>query len=126
VHIINHQGAGLAPWNYSDYQITKGIDGLLYSNNSKLIFYHFHQFQIIAPKKYDRMSLAYQALIPPHDLVYEPYESAITSTINDLRLISPGFSVGFRPYGKLKIQRFAQRFLSQRLKEKIKKYFPVV
>ena len=126
LHVIRHEGAGIAPWNYENYKFTEDRNGRIFSNNSLLIFYHFHQFQIIDLNIYDRMSSVYSLYMPPPDLIYEPYESAITSTIKDIRLVCPRYSIGFKSSTKLKLQRLAQRSLSQGLKEKIKKYFPVV
>ena len=50
-HIIREIGAGIAPWNYSKYDICKK-DGKIRINNKKLIFYHFHQFKILHNNKF--------------------------------------------------------------------------
>ena len=46
VHILQHKGAGLAPWNWSQYNL-KVDNGKLTVDNQKLIFYHFQGFRIL-------------------------------------------------------------------------------
>lgn len=46
VYPIDILGSGVAPWNLNRHKI-KSINGSLYLNNSKLIFYHFHDLRII-------------------------------------------------------------------------------
>ena len=41
VHILEHLGAGLAPWNANQYVLQK-VDDITYVQNHPLIFYHFH------------------------------------------------------------------------------------
>ena len=44
VHIYSNPGANLAPWNLNTHEITCR-NGKLYSNNQKIIFYHFHMIK---------------------------------------------------------------------------------
>jgi hypothetical protein len=39
--------SGLAPWNLNNYEL-KLTDNLFYSNNERLIFYHFHHFKLLS------------------------------------------------------------------------------
>jgi hypothetical protein len=45
VESIAHSGAGLAPWNLSDYVVQRGAGGQVMVNDLPLIFYHYHQFK---------------------------------------------------------------------------------
>jgi len=44
--ILQHKGAGLAPWNWSQYRIEIDNDEV-YIDDNHLIFYHFHGLKII-------------------------------------------------------------------------------
>jgi len=44
--ILQHKGAGLAPWNWSQYQMTLDKGGMLI-DDYPLVFYHFHAIKII-------------------------------------------------------------------------------
>lgn len=43
--ILNDNVCGIAPWNVSNYDL-KYINNILFSNNDRVIFYHFHDFKI--------------------------------------------------------------------------------
>lgn len=49
LYSLNDNTSGLAPWNINNYAITKKNDEF-YSNNEKIIFYHFHHFKILSKK----------------------------------------------------------------------------
>ena len=41
-------GAGLAPWNWSNYRLKVGNDGILTVDDERLIFYHFQGFKLLS------------------------------------------------------------------------------
>jgi hypothetical protein len=45
LYILNDNISGIAPWNVSNYNL-KYINNILFSNNEKVIFFHFHDFKI--------------------------------------------------------------------------------
>ena len=49
VHVLKHQGGGVAPWNIVRYRHLKNKEGYLLDKKTKhefeLIFYHFHQLE---------------------------------------------------------------------------------
>ena len=51
VHVLRHQGGGVAPWNIVRYRHVKDKEGYLVDKKTKknfeLIFYHFHQLEYI-------------------------------------------------------------------------------
>lgn len=110
LHILQHAGAGIAPWNFSN-QTYEEKDGRVYVNDVPLIFYHFNQFQLLKGGRFDRMSSVYSegATIPT--AVYGRYERALLAVLERLRTIQPGFNAGIRPAGIVLARRAAQRFL---------------
>jgi hypothetical protein len=93
LHILQHKGAGLAPWNVDRYVIAEGsrlpqVDGL------PLVFYHFHALRIV----HDAV-LGHIAIIPSYGyrfsalqrrLIYQPYARALRAAYKDVRGIAAG------------------------------------
>ena len=52
VHVLEHLGGGVAPWNVQQYKILDNFKFLVTKNNKKfdLIFYHFHNVKFINKK----------------------------------------------------------------------------
>lgn len=122
VHILQHPGAGIAPWNYPQYRFDQTADGSVTVNNSLLVFYHFHQLQLLDNGKFDRLSSIYTSECPEPALVYEPYEAELRKVLHDVRVVSPNFSAGMRPVGHVKSRRWIQRFLPRRIKEVLRRF----
>ena len=112
-HIIKNVGAGIAPWNYSQYDIqTK--DNNIKINNKKLIFYHFHQFQILKKNKFYRLGEIYTSYKKEPDSIYKKYEEQLISSLNQIREIDEGFDCGINSnqnFFMSKIKLFMPRFL---------------
>lgn len=117
VRILQHEGAGIAPWNYDQYQFRQQGDGSIAVNGSPLIFYHFHQFQLLEDGGFDRLSSLYTAEKREPENVYRTYELALHETIMDVRKLVPGFSCGMKSASHVKSRRWVQRFLPRRIKE---------
>jgi hypothetical protein len=126
LHILQHPGAGIAPWNYSQYRFERDGQGTINVNRSPLVFYHFHQFQLLANGSFDRLSGSYRAMGLEPELVYEAYEAAIISVLKEVRALQPGFSAGMKPVLRIKSQRLVQYLLPQSLKELLKKVVKAV
>lgn len=110
-HILIHNGAGIAPWNYAQYNISCGPNEALLINEDPLIFYHFHQFQILENGSFNRLSSFYTEEAPAPDLIYSRYELAINETISDLRTYFPNFFSGFKSIKLVYLRRLAQKIL---------------
>ncbi|MBU3540807.1 hypothetical protein ICN33_06005 [Polynucleobacter sp. UB-Tiil-W10] len=121
-HILMHQGAGIAPWNYPQYLISGDANSSALINGDPLIFYHFHQFQILENGKFDRLSSFYTEEAPAPDLIYSPYESAINETIGTVHLMYPNFLAGFKSSNSVFARRFAQKFLPSSVKRFLQKF----
>lgn len=120
-HILQHPGAGIAPWNYSQYKFDLLADGTPSVDGEPLIFYHFHQFQLLDNGKFERLSAFYTAECPEPTVVYEMYESALTSTIIDVRRVRPGFRAGMKSGFQVALRRSAQRFLPRPVKDVLRR-----
>lgn len=115
VHILQHIGAGVAPWNFQNYSFDER-EGQILVNGVPLIFYHFNQFQLLRRNRFDRMSARYSkdATIP--SAIYSRYECALLSALQRVRKLQPDFNAGIRSAGIVQLRRAAQRFLPTGLK----------
>ena len=121
-HILQHPGAGIAPWNYSKYRFGKDAFGNIVVDEAPLIFYHFHQFQLLPGRKFDRLSKFYTLECKEPDDVYVAYESALTHTLQGVRAHFPTFNKGIKPRGLVSGRRFAQKFLPHPVKQFLRNY----
>lgn len=126
VHILQHPGAGIAPWNYAQYRFGQDAGGRITVDGQLLIFYHFHQFQLLSNGCFDRLSSYYTAMGPEPKSVYEAYELALTSILREVRALQPGFVAGLKPVLRVKSQRLAQYLMPKPLKELLKKVIKAV
>lgn len=120
-HILMHPGAGIAPWNYSQYVFNDDA-GVIDVDGSPLIFYHFHQFQIIGRGSYDRLSSFYTVECPEPLAVYEQYEKYLEECMVDVLEIVPSFQIGVKSSSKMRLRRFAQEWLPLSVKEIARKW----
>lgn len=126
LHILQHPGAGVAPWNYSQYRFDQDDHGKITLDGAPLIFYHFHQFQFLSNGSFDRLSGSYRAMGSEPTLVYEDYEAALTGVLKEVRALLPAFSAGMKPVLRMKSQRLVQYLLPQSLKQLLKKVIKAV
>lgn len=126
LHIVQHPGAGLAPWNYSASKIEVDAAGLFQVNGLPLIFYHFHQFQLLSNGHFNRLSEAYRALGPEPEAVYAHYEAEIRRILAEVQRLRPGFGAGLQPSLRVKLQRLAQALLPTPVKNVLKKHIRAV
>lgn len=97
VHVLQHKGAGVAPWNVNQFDI-RMENGRIFVEDAPLIFYHFHSLRIIEPESF---RLAYRFYIGADvaDLIYRPYTRALSSTIKNIRRVQPTFQFKFSKPG---------------------------
>lgn len=120
-HILQHAGAGLAPWNYPQYRFSTKPDGSISVDGAPLIFYHFHQFQLLNDDSFYRLSSFYTAEEREPEAIYRMYEIKLKEAISDVRKLVPNFSCGMKSASHVKSRRWAQRFLPRRVKEVLKR-----
>jgi hypothetical protein len=120
VHVIKHPGAGIAPWNFSNYKYSISEEKF-FVDTSPLIFYHFHQFQILSAGFFDHMSETYsKGYNVPLD-IYKSYENNLKMALILVRMHFPKFDGGIRSAFMVKARRFAQKFLPIEVKNFLRK-----
>jgi len=124
LHILQHVGAGVAPWNYAQYRFGHDSPGRIMVDGKPLIFYHFHQFQLLDNGGFDRLSTFYTSECPEPGAIYGAYEAALKSVLSDVRAVSPGFSAGLKPAAQVAGRRWVQRFVPPRVKEILRRFIP--
>lgn len=92
VKVFEHKGINFAPWNASKYKVTKKKKNIFIAKD-KLIFYHFHQFQILQNLNYDR-SFGYSLPKNVVRYIYNPYEKFIEESIANVHNVKPNFKHG--------------------------------
>jgi hypothetical protein len=120
LHIIRNIGAGIAPWNYSMYDIKKGDNGMLTTNNVNLVYYHFHQFILLENNCFDWCSEFYKKQAPPPRLIYETYQTEFETQIKYLNHNHPRIKINKTSFFKNYIRRFVQKNAPIFLKKFIK------
>lgn len=121
-HILQHPGAGIAPWNYSQYRFGNDGAGNLTVDGHPLIFYHFHQFQLLEGCKFDRLSTFYTSECQEPTELYEVYERDLMVRLAEVTAVSPGFKGGIKPASSVKSRRWIQQFVPMWAKEIARRY----
>ena len=116
-HILEHLGAGVAPWNYAQYGFGHDALGNITVDGVALMFYHFHQFQILDNGKFDRLSTFYTSECVEPVPIYEAYEADLLKRLAEVRSIVPDFKGGLKPIASVRGRRFIQEFLPMWMKE---------
>jgi hypothetical protein len=96
IHVLQYKGAGVALWNIMRYKTVKKQSGV-YIDEVPLIFYHFHQFNLLKKGSYDYGEGSMYTLTPENiDLIYKPYVQAIEESMLQVKNIDPHFNYGFK------------------------------
>lgn len=120
--ILQHEGAGIAPWNYAKYDFAQKPGGQITVNGAPLIFYHFHQFQLLQNGEFDRLTTFYTSEKQEPVAIYERYEAELRRVIGEVRQLVPDFSAGLRPVARVKAKRWVQRFVPKFLKDFLRRF----
>jgi len=105
VYVLQNKKLCLAPWNATKYHIFLK-NNEIYVEDSKLIIYHFHSFEINNLNKFSLADRRYKIDKSFKDLVYSSYIREIRSVIRRVMEIDPLFKYGFtkRSINKKKIK----------------------
>lgn len=110
VRVINHPGAGLAPWNVARYRVTRGANDELCADGTPVIFHHYQSVELHpatpAARRLAARTNAYRLTPGPEPLVWttgwrlsereltvlwDPYVASLSQALSDLReALGPG------------------------------------
>ena len=105
--ISNNVGVDTAPWNVSQYQVTRK-NGNVFIDDTRLTCYHFHQFQILGSDSFSRV-LGYTLSRDVIEYIYKPYERELIKQYQILREYDPKFNIGKPENDEYKTQLFRQK-----------------
>lgn len=112
LHIINHIGAGVAPWNFERYEFS--ISPPCTVNGKPIIFFHFssHQFGFLLSRK---MGTEYSKVKKYPKLAFKIYECALRESMEILEM--RGWKSRYEPLHKRVIANLRRKLnLSETLK----------
>ncbi len=92
VHILQHLGAGVAPWNSAQYSFKK-IEHKVYVENQILIFYHFHALKLY-PFNIGYCCEFYPLKMNVCNWIYQTYFNEIGRAYQTIRSIDSKFNLG--------------------------------
>jgi hypothetical protein len=107
VQVLQHKGAGIAPWNFGNYQYHQEGSSF-FVDGSPLIFYHFHQFQLLTNGGYSWMNSKYQGDDEIPGAVYKAYERELEAELVRVRSAESSFQGGFRSPASVMLRRAVQ------------------
>lgn len=94
VHVLQHRGAGVAPWNVDQFALRKE-NGRILVQEAPLIFYHFHSLRIIGLETF-RLAYRFYIRADVANLIYRPYTEALSVAMNDIQCLEPSFEFAFQ------------------------------
>ncbi len=121
-HILMHPGAGIAPWNYAQYKFGSDADGGIIVNGEALIFYHFHQFQLLDNGGFDRLSTFYTSECAEPEAIYKSYEATLSKCLVDVRALEPDFRAGLKPVSSVRGRRLIQKHVPMWAKDLARRF----
>ena len=111
VHVLQNVKLCSAPWNVNKYNIT-ARNGNVYVDDTKLVFYHFHSFEINGLNRFTLADGAYKITKNAATLIYKPYIEELQKIIKEINAFDNNFK-----YGIIK------RNINKKIISFLKKYF---
>ena len=90
VHVLEHVGGGLAPWNALRYRVERGAAGVTV-DGVPLVFFHFHGMRLRHSGRHAAHPPGFHVPRPVIRLVYRPYLDALNDAQGALRQVDPSF-----------------------------------
>jgi hypothetical protein len=99
VHVLDHPGGGLAPWNVSRYRLTTLGGGRVAVDGRELLFFHYHGLH---RRKNARGRVSWQSEYPltgtTGELVWAPYLRELETAMADARELMPDAPSSVEPF----------------------------
>ena len=134
VHVLEHPGGGLAPWNVERYELARG-NGSVLVDDRELVFYHYHSLRLYRGVtqlravglfsdafRYTRgpvpfvWTTNYPVEPAERQLVWDPYLEELGRALQEVRRDEPRFDAGFVELdGRAMFVDVARRVVSSRL-----------
>jgi len=132
VHVLEHPGGGLAPWNASSHDLAVSNGGVTVDGRP-LVFYHYHSLRLyrgitalrraglFRSCRYTkgRTPLVWSSypLTPAElELLWDPYVRAVGDAIADVRALEPAYDDGFVALDPRTVAKNALRAASARVR----------
>lgn len=116
VHVLQHEGGGLAPWNIQQYNIIRR-EGTLYVQNkqtgvsSEVVFYHFHHLRNYYLRSMTEFRMGPYPIAPEvKELIYLPYIKELIEQYHQYSIH------GFDPLGSAQIETTRIQYLLHKIK----------
>jgi hypothetical protein len=91
VHLLEHPGGAVAPWNVQQYRVEER-DGRLMVSGVPLVFYHFHDYKFYRDGSHSLGPYRLGKIVV--DLIYRPYVRALEEATRMVRELFPDFDAG--------------------------------
>ena len=116
VRVLEHEGAGLAPWNVSRYELS-WHDGRVWVDGKPLIFFHFHRLKKLAPRMYDTGLRDFGNTMTSvlRDHIYAPYVRELERTEAGMPPVAQPSSARHARYGANRLSEALRLLLRGRL-----------
>jgi len=89
VHVLEHLGGGVAPWNIQQYKISEKDNKIILNNDIPLVFYHFHNIKVLNNGHLNVLALrAYNFDKLAQNLIYKPYVKDLAIKSNELHKLN--------------------------------------
>jgi hypothetical protein len=115
VHVLQHAGGGLAPWNVEQHELSEE-GGTVLVDGRPLVFYHYHSLRLYQGSAWLRMlglapgpyrltrgpvpivwTTNYSISATERRLLWDPYLRRLGSAVLEVRRVVEGFAAGFTP-----------------------------
>ena len=99
VHVLEHLGGGVAPWNVQQYDFDTNNDEIYLNCNGKncnipLIFYHYHDIKILKNGLFADANYEYYTKNEfVKDFLYKPYTENLAFLSKNLNKINPNIKI---------------------------------
>ena len=111
VRVSRNIGAGVAPWNFSNYRVETRGDAVLV-DGEQLVFYHFHGLRLVAWGAPIPMPEIYEADRPADAAIYGRYAASLQESVRRARAAVPGIAYGIESWSaslRLRLRRLVHQ-----------------